>query len=314
MNFLAVFFNRHGDLRIIWRILLFLTVLFGIGSIFVLPLQLAGLSKSVADYVSPAVALVAILLASFVLVRYVNKKPFGAIGLWFNGRALREIGFGCLAGFLMMAGIFLTMYISGFTSTSFTPVGVWDALSVVGGAIIFFALGAAVEEALFRGYLFQTLVQGISFFPAVLLMAMLFAVAHLGNPNISVFGFINIALASIWLSIAYLKTRGLWLPFGIHFGWNFSQTTIFGFPTSGLEFAQYRFIETSVVGPEWMTGGVFGPEGGILATLALLACTWYILKSGSLSAEEGVVTLDTIEDLLEPEFTPPLHQEPDGNT
>jgi hypothetical protein len=73
---------------------------------------------------------------------------------------------------------------------------------------------------------------------------------------------------------------------------------LFGFPTSGIRFGRYRVFDIIQQGPEWITGGAFGPEGGALATTALVACTWYILKSEYLKAPEGIVTLDSVEDLL----------------
>ncbi|MFN0159476.1 MAG: type II CAAX prenyl endopeptidase Rce1 family protein [Bacteroidota bacterium] len=138
--------------------------------------------------------------------------------------------------------------------------------------------------------------------PAMLLAAALFAFAHGGNPNVSLFGFVNIGLASAWLSFAYLKVRNLWLPFGLHFGWNFSQTSIFGFPTSGISFEERKIMTLTQSGPEWLTGGAFGPEAGALATVALVACTWYIVRSKLLVAPEGIITLDSLEDLVVPEL------------
>jgi membrane protease YdiL (CAAX protease family) len=101
-----------------------------------------------------------------------------------------------------------------------------------------------------------------------------------------------------------MKTRSLWLPFGLHVSWNYSQTVIYSFPTSGIDFAGFQLGETVQTGPEWITGGAFGPEGGALATLMLILSTWYILKSKSLSVPEGIITLDSIEDIIPPP-TPP---------
>jgi membrane protease YdiL (CAAX protease family) len=95
-----------------------------------------------------------------------------------------------------------------------------------------------------------------------------------------------------------MKTRSLWLPFGVHFAWNFSQTTLFGLPTSGMLDDAHALFNTARSGPAWIGGGEFGPEGGLLATIALLACLWYILKAGFLKPPEGIVTLDSIEDLV----------------
>jgi hypothetical protein len=73
---------------------------------------------------------------------------------------------------------------------------------------------------------------------------------------------------------------------------------VFSFPTSGIEFADRKLFSMEVTGPDWLTGGAFGPEGSVLATLALATCTWYVLKAPAFSAIEGIITLDSIEDLV----------------
>jgi hypothetical protein len=199
-----------------------------------------------------------------------------------------------------MAGIFVVEVALGYAAPvwqGFPPGHL--ALSILQLAAIF-TLTATLEELLFRGYAFQTLMQGITFAPAMLLVSLLFALAHARNPNATVFGLCNVALAGIWLSFAYFKTRGLWLPMGLHCGWNFAQTAIFGFPTSGADFSGLKPFVTAQSGPEWVTGGAFGPEGGVLATISLIAGTWYILKSPAFSTPPGIVTLESLEDLLRP--------------
>jgi hypothetical protein len=159
-------------------------------------------------------------------------------------------------------------------------------------------MAAFLEEVLFRGYMFQTLIQWITFLPATLVFSMLFAYSHFFNPHVTLLSLLNVTMAGIWLSIAYMKTRSLWLPFGLHLSWNFSQTSLYSFPTSGGSFEGEKLSDLIQTGPDWITGGAFGPEGGILTTIALIACTWYILKSKDLLAPEGIVTLDSVEDLL----------------
>jgi membrane protease YdiL (CAAX protease family) len=200
----------------------------------------------------------------------------------------------------MMTGIFLVEWGTGCAAVEWRGLGVWEVLWLMASAAVFFLVAAVWEEVLFRGYLFQTLMQGITFLPAMIVMAVFFAVGHMNNPNASTYGIINVGLAAIWLSFAYLKTRGLWLPCGLHFGWNFTQTSIYGFPTSGADFTDKTIVRLTQSGPEWITGGAFGPEGGVLATLALIFCTWYILKSRLLAAPEGILTLDSVEDLIAP--------------
>lgn len=234
------------------------------------------------------------------MARVVNHKPFGAIGLSLHPGAPRELGLGCLLGFLMMAGVFAVEYPLGYASLGWRGLSLSRSLLVLLSSGIYFVIGGVFEELLFRGYLFQTLMQAVTFLPAVVVMAVLFVFAHVWNPHVTLLGLVNVALAAVWLSFAYLKTRSLWLPIGLHCSWNFTQTVIFSFPTSGIESDGHSLASLVQSGPEAITGGAFGPEGGVLATLSLVVCTWYILKSKVFEAPEGIVTLDSVEDLLGP--------------
>ena len=293
----TVWFTRHGDVRVVWRLVLFLLWAGLVGGLLAVALDLAGFSVQALE--GPA-ALAALLSATAFMTRRVNRKPFGAAGLARSRGAGRDFALGCFLGLLMMGGIFLVEYAVGFVHVESRGLGLLDAFRVVATSVFLFTVAALGEEILFRGYAFQTLMQGMTFLPAALGMSALFALAHLGNPDISVFGLINVGLAGMWLSLAYLKTRTLWLPFGLHFSWNFCQTTLFAFPTSGIQMGERALFSLSQGGPVWATGGTFGPEGGVLATIAILLCTGHILKSSLYRRQDGVITLDSIEDLIPP--------------
>ncbi len=252
------------------------------------------------EFVTSLVLLCSTAAATYVMLRFINRKPFGAIGLILHSNVFREFGTGIFLGVLMIGGIFLVELALGYVSVAGRGLTRWEMLGVFFGSLGVCVLAVAFEELLFRGYLFQTLIQGVTLLPAVLIMAGLFAFAHARNPDAGAFGIINVGLAGVWLSVAYVKTRGLWLPIGLHLSWNFAQTTLFGFPTSGLDFAERRLVDAVQSGPPWVTGGAFGPEGGALATFAILACTTYVLKSKYLEAPEGILTLDSLEDLIVP--------------
>jgi uncharacterized protein len=295
--FAMVFLDRHRDLRSGWRIALFVVMIAAAG---------VALRMTLPGYVlgNPAVgailAVSLLLLASWVMTRFFNRKPLAAIGFWFHDRTFRELGLGMLLGFVMMSGIVLVELVLGYIHVAWRGLTLSEAAGVVAVSVLIFVLAALVEELLFRGYAFQTLMQMITFAPAVLVMSLLFGLGHVFNPHATLLSTANVVLAGVWLSFAYLKTRGLWLPLGLHFAWNFTQTTIYAFPTSGLVFEDRKLWILEQTGPDWITGGAFGPEGGVLATLVLLLGTWYVLKSRQLGAQEGIITLDSLEDLLPP--------------
>jgi hypothetical protein len=293
-----IFLNRHAEIRSGWRIVIFLLALAALLFLVSIPLSYLGVTVGL---LGPVLVLACSLAASYVATRFINRKPFTAIGLSLHPATFLEFGTGCLLGFLMMTGIFIVQYLLGFATLTSRGLSLQDSAWVLLSSIPFFGVAALTEEVIFRGYVFQTLIQAITILPAVFVMAVVFALVHLANPNTSTLGVINVGFAAILLSFAYLKTRSLWLPFGLHFAWNYSQTTLYSFPTSGLEFAGRRLFQSTHTGPEWLTGGLFGPEGGLLATAALIACTWYILKTRRLTVPEGIITLDSVEDLLKPE-------------
>jgi hypothetical protein len=295
-----VFINRHGEMRSGWRALLCVALTAAVASLLQIALNPL---RSKIDILGPLLFVTSVLLATFLVTRFVNHKSLTAIGLSFHPATFKEFGLGCLLGVIMISAVFVVEYALGYVQFTWRDFGIWKTAGIFAYSAIFFAVAALGEETLFRGYVFQTLIQGLTFLPAMLIMAFLFAFAHTLNPHAGTFGLINVALAAIWLSVAYMKTRSLWLPFGLHFSWNFMQTSIYSFPTSGIDFVRYQLGETVQSGPEWITGGAFGPEGGAVATLALILCTWYVLKSKRISVPDGIITLDSVEDLLSAQAT-----------
>lgn len=137
------------------------------------------------------------------------------------------------------------------------------------------------EELFFRGIIFQSLIEKYNKYLITFLISFGFACAHLGNPNYGVLAFINVFLAGILFSAAYIKTKSLWLPISFHFTWNFIQGAIIGLPISGvpgsfsvfsLQYGNNTFIN------EYLLGGKFGAEGGFITTLCLIVSLYVILK------------------------------------
>jgi hypothetical protein len=121
---------------------------------------------------------------------------------------------------------------------------------------------------------------------ALFISAILFGAMHLGNPNSSLIMAIGLAVqAGLLLASAYIYSRNLWFPIAIHFAWNFTQTAIFGANVSGATFSK-TLITSKIEGAEWFTGGEFGPEGSIQATVFCLIATIILL---TLSHKEGKI-------------------------
>ena len=160
----------------------------------------------------------------------------------------------------------------------FTDDGsLWDWVIGCGQLLLVLAVPAAAEEALFRGYPFQKLVSALGPIAATLLASGGFALAHRHNPNVNTFALLNIFLAGVMLSVAYLRTRSLWFPIALHIGWNWIMAGPLDLPVSGLELFDAPLYEPRTRGAEWVSGGSFGPEGGVAGLVALLLVTAAVL-------------------------------------
>lgn len=116
---------------------------------------------------------------------------------------------------------------------------------------------------------------------AVIITSILFSASHLFNPSMSVFAFINIFLGGIWFAIARILSKTLWITIMLHVGWNYSLAYKYSFIVSGIKFENYQPGINLIFGPEWFTGGNFGPEGGLIGTIGIIIgalLTFYLLK------------------------------------
>ncbi|MGD0444426.1 MAG: CPBP family intramembrane glutamic endopeptidase [Edaphobacter sp.] len=132
------------------------------------------------------------------------------------------------------------------------------------------AVAALVEEVAFRGYAFRRLIESIGPVAATLVMSSLFGLGHVLNPGASWTSTLVTMLAGLLLSVAWLRTHGLWLGWGFHFAWNASMGALFGLPVSGItDFASV--VQTRTFGRLWLTGGDYGPEAAGFTVIVLLA-------------------------------------------
>lgn len=290
-----VFVNPElSQIRAGWRIGM-LMLLF-IGANFAVTNPLVKFLKTIPDFpvqpVGTAVAYILLTVATWVMLRFVDKRPFRSVGLHFSAGWGKQLTQGVLFGSGMMSFIYVIEYASGLVVIEFRDLSLHQSLVIFANSIgLYIAVGYG-EELMFRGYLFQSFVEGTNKIVATLTISLFFALAHAGNPNVSVFGLINVGLAGIWLSIAYFKTRALWLPIGLHISWNFIQGFVYSYPVSGTSSVNEQIGKAIVTGPEWLTGGTFGPEGGALATLMLIIGTALIYYWNWVSASDGLWSYD----------------------
>ena len=183
------------------------------------------------------------------------------------GPRLAGFGLGTLAGALTAAAALVFSVAVGGAEWVPDRGGVLDYLRSAASTVLVLAPAALAEEVLFRGVPLVLLASALGRGTAVVLVAVVFALAHLDNPNVTALGIGNIALAGVFLGLAFYAPGGIWTAWGAHLGWN-AMLAALDAPVSGIPFP-IPLIDYEPGGPAWLTGGQFGPEGGLSSTLAL---------------------------------------------
>lgn len=260
-----------------WRIL-FQFILF---LVFFIILQLA-FQDRLPNLLNHMLSLIAFTLSVYVSGRWLDNRPFLDFGLHLSPQWWRECWLGVGIGFVAMGTIFAAFYLFGWLD--FTGFG-WDRAGIqpFGYAILGYFLHMVMvgfyEELFSRGYHLKNMMEGYRFgsdtsgnraaILSLLTSSIIFGLMHAGNSNFSAAGMIGITIAGLLLGVPYLMTGRLGYAIGLHFSWNFAQGAVFGFPVSGNPFRE-SLLQHRITGPEWLTGGAFGPEAGVLPFIILI--------------------------------------------
>jgi len=274
-------FLSDGTLRPIWRCFLSVVLVFlahEVAGVAAGALQgvMAGIAPSYALYF--LFELVALLGAFKIMTRMFEGKPLGMVGLAFHPAWGKELCTGLGIGTIMMVSVGAAEGLLAFSRFARSPLAAWSEIAYGGGTFLILFLSATTEELVFRGYPFQKLVESLGAAGAVALASICFGLMHLGNPDHTLFSTLNTMLVGVALSIAYLRTRALWLPVGIHFAWNYMQGFVFGLPISGFRLPA-SVLTPHVHGGAWLTGSDYGPEGGLLCTIVVIGAGLFLFLS-----------------------------------
>ncbi|ADD43026.1 CPBP family intramembrane glutamic endopeptidase [Stackebrandtia nassauensis] len=235
-------------------------------------------NKLLTLFVGLAVAVAALATYAWVVRWSERRKPVAELAA---NRAAAGIGWGTLIGAGLFAlVIFNIAFLEGYHVNGRGSIE--SAVALFG----FMAAAAVTEELLWRGVLFRIVEQRIGTWIALTLTGLAFGLVHLVNPNANLWGAIAIAIeAGGMLTAAYVATRSLWLPIGLHFGWNFAASGIFSTEVSGNGTPQ-GLLDASTSGPVILTGGDFGPEGSlysvVFCVLATVVFLWLARRRGNL--------------------------------
>ena len=216
------------------------------------------------------------LLANLLTMRIFDRRPFTDIGLQIGRPSALNFVLGILFGGGAAALMLLAPLLAGTGHLVLRPNSTfaWSSLLFFLAALWFAAAG---EEMIFRGYAFQLLIEKMGPYATVLPVGVIFGLTHMSNPYSSPLAVLNTILWGILLGYAFLRSHDLWLPLGLHFGWN-SVLPLFGVNLSGLTIEISRYSYRWDLSPLW-SGGDYGPEGGLLTTIFAVALFFALAKA-----------------------------------
>ncbi|HEY6852989.1 MAG TPA: type II CAAX endopeptidase family protein [Gemmatimonadales bacterium] len=222
-----------------------------------------------------AYELIGFAAATFVVGRLIDKHSWEQLGWRTDGRLALRLARGIGIGALMATlAIGLAFALDGASVTRTHDWSGWPAIALP--LVIGLLCAALAEELMFRGYPLRRLADAVGPAPAMAVLAVLFGLAHAKNPSATVFSTVNVALAAVWLAFAFFSTGGMALAWGLHFGWNAGLALLFDAPVSGLTFA-VPGVDYTPGAHAWVDGGAFGPEGGVVTTVVMIAGTLAII-------------------------------------
>jgi membrane protease YdiL (CAAX protease family) len=274
------FFNRpSGGLRTPWQwagfIAVMLTAMFVVSQIALLLVRPVSLLQQ--QTLGFGALLVAVWFAHVVMLRWVERRPWSFVGLGRSQASRWRIVAGLLVGALAIcvpsAGLLLADWLRPVPVAGSVPAAWWEFAGIM---LVFFLPQSLAEEMVVRGYLFATARESIGWRGALVLTSVIFGLLHYGNPGAGVQSVLLVTLAGLFLGGVLLVTGSLYAAWMAHFAWNWSMAALLHASVSGLPVAApaYRVVDN---GPDWATGGVWGPEGGAGAALGMFVGMWALI-------------------------------------
>jgi membrane protease YdiL (CAAX protease family) len=208
-------------------------------------------------------------ITAWIFRRFIDKKSFKSLGFSFSPFR-NDFFMGLILGIILISVGFGILSASGMLSVVDTNVNIVLLI----GYVALFTIASFNEEIMIRGYILNNLCDSMNQYIALFISSLLFSLMHLGNANVTILSFINILLAGILLGIYYIHKRNLWLPIALHFSWNFFQGPVYGFEVSGVDIS--GIIIQDLQGSDTLTGGPFGFEGSLFATLLMIVAILFL--------------------------------------
>jgi len=217
------------------------------------------------------------LFANWFTLRIYTNRRLVELGLWWNRASADNLALGLMGGAGAAVLVLAPPLLAG--AAHFVPIPAAERLSF--GGVVFLTTGlivaATAEELMMRGYAFQVLLASCGTWATVLPVGVVFALLHSGNPNATWFSIANTAGFGILFGYAFVRSRDLWLPIGLHFGWNFT-LPLFGVNVSGLRMRMTGHEMVWSAGKLW-SGGDYGPEASVLTSAVMILLAFFIWKA-----------------------------------
>jgi membrane protease YdiL (CAAX protease family) len=243
------------------NLLVLLAVLFGLQTL---------IRSRVPDLLGLTLMSVTLLVAYVAGVRWIERREPEEL---LHRAAGRDFSYGLILGICLFATVMLVLWMAGV----YHPTGRGSIAPLAAGFLAAF-LAAVSEEIIFRGFLFRLTQKLGGMWGALAVTSILFGAAHAANKGATVGSSVAIALeAGVLLGAAYVLTQSLWLPIGLHLGWNFAEGSIFGMSVSGGA-KKTSLITGELHGSNLLTGGAFGPEASIVAVIVCLVAAMFLLS------------------------------------
>lgn len=276
-----IFLNENG-VRGVWRLLIYATFVAGLGFGGLVVLQLlVGPTRAVfsLDYWFPyeAFCFTVVFIAALIMSRIEGRSP-GVYGLPLRGAFGKLFWQGGLLGLVEVSA--LVGLIAAFGGYSFGEITLHGRELLRWGMLwaVLFVFVGLFEEFLFRGYTQYTLAESVGFWPAAIILSLLFGRVHLNNPGENWAGVAGVVVVGMVFAFTLRRTGNLWLAVGWHATFDFGETFLYSVPNSGIVF-QGHLSNATLHGPDWLTGGSVGPEGSVFGfvTMGMLAIAVHFL-------------------------------------
>ncbi|SCG82547.1 hypothetical protein DW1_0940 [Proteiniborus sp. DW1] len=234
------------------------------------------------QWISLIISTGAVIFSFFIYIKFIEKRPFASIGLRSN-KKLKKYLIGSLVAIAMQLFYFIVVLLFGLAEIVSEPIHATagfgtSAISLVFLFLIGFMIQGASEEVVVRGWMMPVLSKHYKVSTAIILSSAFFGFLHILNPNISLLSIVNLILYGVFAALYALNDQCLWGIFAQHSIWNWFMGNVLGLPVSGMIMGKASIIETRLTGPAWITGGAFGPEGGIIVTFILSVSIFILIR------------------------------------